>query len=46
MAYLVLDLSTAAPETTAALWASSSAPSYGLPFWDVLDEWIVLGLRG
>jgi hypothetical protein len=44
-AYLILDLSKPSPETAAALWAGSVKPGYGLQFWDVLDEWIVLGFQ-
>lgn len=44
-AYLVLDLSKRSPETAAALWAGSVKPQYGLAFWDVLDEWIVIGFQ-
>jgi hypothetical protein len=44
-AYLVLDLSKRSPETAAALWAGSEKPEYGLQFWDVLDEWIVIGFQ-
>lgn len=42
--YLVLDLEKELPEREAILWYSQEEPECHLPFWDVVDEWTVLGI--
>lgn len=39
--YICLDLSN----QTCALWSAKDAPRYNLNFWDVIDEWIVIGFE-
>lgn len=42
--YVVIDLSDSA-EDKAALWWQADPPAYGINFWDVVDEWIVIGFE-
>jgi hypothetical protein len=40
--YVVIDTSNAADDT-ATLWFTNKQPKYNLKFWDVVDEWTVIG---
>ncbi|BAV05886.1 hypothetical protein FLA_1898 [Filimonas lacunae] len=42
--YLVLDLEKEDTAREAMLWYSQEEPECHLPFWDVVDEWTVLGI--
>lgn len=42
--YVAVDVENCNSEK-AALWFSDDQPKYNLSFWDVVDEWIVLGLQ-
>jgi hypothetical protein len=39
--YVVIDTS----DNKATLWWSNKAPRYNIDFWDVIDEWIVIGFE-
>ena len=41
--YLVLDLSKPIDEGD-VFWSKDELPEYPIPFWDYVDEWIILGL--
>ncbi len=41
--YIVLDL-TQNIETGAYLWSTKELPKGNLNFWDIIDEWIIIGL--
>lgn len=43
-AYVVID-SNGPIDGDAALWFKDKKPRYGVDFWDVVDEWIVLGFQ-
>lgn len=43
--YLVLDLEKEDTAEEAVLWYSQEEPEYQLPFWEVVDEWTVLGIE-
>lgn len=43
--YLVLDLEKENTAEEAVLWYSQEEPEYQLPFWEVVDEWTVLGIE-
>ncbi|MBA3020569.1 hypothetical protein [Propionicimonas sp.] len=43
--YVVLDLSNAQDEQ-ATLWWANSEPRYGINFWDLIDDWTVIGIGG
>ena len=41
--YLVLDLSKPIDEG-GIFWSKDELPEYPIPFWDYVDEWIIIGL--
>ena len=41
--YLVLDLSKPIDEG-GVFWSKDELPEYPIPFWDYVDEWIIIGL--
>lgn len=43
--YVVIDLSSADAEQ-ATLWWADDAPRYGIKFWDLVDDWTVIGIGG
>lgn len=43
-AYVVIDSNNCLHEE-ATLWFKDRQPKYGVKFWDVVDEWIVLGIQ-
>lgn len=42
--YVAIDI-TNCNDGAATLWFSNDQPEYNLNFWDVVDEWIVIGLQ-
>lgn len=42
--YVVIDYNNC-EESNATLWSSKEEPEYSLNFWDVVDEWIVIGFE-
>lgn len=44
-AYVVIDLANAA-DGQATLWWSNAAPRYGMDFWELVDDWTVIGIGG
>lgn len=43
--YLVLDVEKGPDEDQAVLWYAHEEPEYELNFWEVVDEWTVLGIE-
>lgn len=43
-AYVVIDSNNCLDEE-ATLWFKDRKPKYGVNFWDIVDEWIVLGIQ-
>ena len=43
--YVAVDLSDC-DSCKATLWFSNRQPEYDINFWDIVDEWIVLGMQG
>jgi len=43
-AYVVIDYNNC-DNDNATLWSSKEEPDYNLKFWDVADEWIVIGFE-
>lgn len=43
--YVAVDLSDC-NNCKATLWFSNRQPKYDINFWDIVDEWIVLGMQG
>lgn len=43
--YVAVDLSDC-DSCKATLWFSNRQPKYDINFWDIVDEWIVLGMQG
>lgn len=43
--YVAVDLSDC-DNCKATLWFSNRQPRYDINFWDIVDEWIVLGMQG
>ena len=41
--YLVLDSSKPIDEG-GVFWSKDELPEYPIPFWDYVDEWIIIGL--
>lgn len=42
--YVAIDLDNCTDDT-ATLWFTHDQPEYNLSFWDVVDEWIVIGMQ-
>lgn len=42
--YVVIDYNNC-EEGNATLWSSKEEAEYNLNFWDVVDEWIVIGFE-
>nr|WP_304219938.1 SMI1/KNR4 family protein [Fredinandcohnia onubensis] len=42
--YVAIDLNNCANDV-ATLWFTNDKPEYNLNFWDIVDEWIVIGLQ-
>ncbi|MDR4887508.1 SMI1/KNR4 family protein [Fredinandcohnia sp. QZ13] len=42
--YVAIDLNNCADDV-ATLWFTNDNPEYNLNFWDIVDEWIVIGLQ-
>ncbi|WP_291584041.1 SMI1/KNR4 family protein [Clostridium sp. UBA6640] len=42
--YVVIDINNFT-ENGATLWSSKSLPKYNLDFWDIVDEWMVIGFN-
>ncbi|MES9697548.1 SMI1/KNR4 family protein [Bacillus sp. JJ927] len=42
--YVAIDLNNCTDEV-ATLWFTNDTPEYNIKFWDVVDEWIVIGLQ-
>ena len=43
--YVAVDLSKDDIINEAVVWFSGDQPEYNVNFWDVVDEWIVIGLE-
>ncbi|YAR64077.1 hypothetical protein ACUIAK_20075 [Bacillus cytotoxicus] len=42
--YVAIDLNNCTDEV-ATLWFTNDNPEYNVNFWDVVDEWIVIGFQ-
>ncbi len=42
--YVAIDY-TSCDNNNATLWFSNSQPRYNIDFWDVVDEWMVIGFE-
>jgi hypothetical protein len=40
--YVVIDTENCS-NVSGTLWWSKKMPKYGIDFWDIVDEWIVIG---
>ncbi|MCM1179625.1 MAG: hypothetical protein NC347_05160 [Clostridium sp.] len=43
--YVVMDASNC-KDSDATLWYTTKLPHYHIPFWDIVDEWMVIGFQG
>jgi len=42
--YVAIDLNNCIDDV-ATLWFTNDQPDYNVNFWDIVDEWIVIGLQ-
>ena len=43
--YVAIDTSCC-DKSRATLWFTNRQPSYNIDFWDIVDEWTVIGMQG